>query len=116
VKAEARSVRGADPFMRDQTQHQCASRQTISVNNDALTRRAHCCEGFQIATDLTAAIVGDPHSRGRRSYAERHCGDAQNQTPNMHSPVPLSSRPALIDGAVSIQYCKPNRRQTESFG
>jgi hypothetical protein len=38
VKAEARSVRGANPFKRDDAEHQCASRQTISINDDKLTR------------------------------------------------------------------------------
>jgi len=38
VKAEPRSVRGANPFKRDDTEYQRASRQTISINDDELTR------------------------------------------------------------------------------
>jgi hypothetical protein len=33
---------------------------------------------LQIVTDLTAAILGDPHGCGRRRYTERQYGGAEN--------------------------------------
>jgi len=57
VKAEARPLRGADALARNDAEHQRASGQAISVDDDTFARRAHRCECFKIATDLTAAVL-----------------------------------------------------------
>ena len=72
-----------------------ACRQTSNFRRRRRVRLMYApvANASQIVPDLAAAILRDPHGRGRRCHAERHHSGAEKQTPNLHFPVPCR-RPA----------------------